>query len=228
MASFLAMPFLLADGPVGSIPFPALRGKQITTPYCIDLGEDPVFDLTGLAKEDFRRKGYTLTRRFPSVFHYKAGGATSEQTYPIGIWRITSPTLSPAVVAILKSENVDVATVPVYYLKAILAHPLFNWFTHPYFMTEMLTVGEPLPTVTVVVKSGVFEGKNLMAVENQMGMDHLVPQTLTFHDACKLSGNVAKIEMVDPSQPASGCFVSVCGSKAIVVYVDFTPPPSSS
>jgi hypothetical protein len=121
----------------------------------------------------------------------------------------------------LRSEGVDIATVPIYYLKARLEYPLFNWLTQTYFMREI-----PLFRwfFTVVVKSGLFEGKNLKIVKNQMGVDALVPRTLNYYMTEKPSGNAPKLKLIDPSQPASGCFVSVCADKAIAIYADFLPP----
>ncbi|MDR1665536.1 MAG: hypothetical protein LBR62_00610 [Puniceicoccales bacterium] len=221
VVSLLAGPLFSADGPVGSLTFPMLCGNHICDNYGVMRDKDPIFDRTGLAESDFRQRN-DIAGKLPILFHYRAGGTDSARTFLKEIFRITSP-LSPAIAAVLGSEGVNPTTVPVYYLKTTLIYPLFNWFTQPCFMTEMPTVGTPLPTIIINVKSGIFEGRNLMAVENQMGINTLVLQTLSFHDGKYLSGNVANVSLIDPSQPASGCFVSICDGRAIVVYVDFVP-----
>jgi hypothetical protein len=198
-----------------------LCGKKIYDCYeggSAKSDRDPIFDVTKLAETDLKCR--ILTGSFPLFFHYREGGTSSVRTFPKEIFRITSP-LSSTIAAVLGSEGVDVPAVPIYYVKVTLVYPLFNWFTHPYFMTAMPTVGTPLPTVIVNVKSGIFEGRNLRAVDNQVGINTLVLQSLSFHDGRFLSGNVANVSLIDPSQPASGCFVSICDGRAIVVYVDF-------
>ena len=59
------------------------------------------------------------------------------------------------------------------------------------------------------VSTGMFEAHNLTPVNDEVGVNNIVAQTMSFHNKEYLSGNVARFQIVDSNKLADAWFISV-------------------
>ncbi|MDR0647446.1 MAG: hypothetical protein LBF43_03360 [Puniceicoccales bacterium] len=154
------------------------------------------------ALEDMRIQ--TGTYPFPLIFHYRQGGDDSKKSeFRIKDTSLTFDNLPSNIQGILQSRNIPVADIQIFEAFAKLEEVDCNYFTHAWAMDIMIE------NRLAVVESGIFEAFNLQAVNGEIGINGLVPQTMSFHDKIYLSGNSARFHVNDVNQLVGGWFVSV-------------------
>ncbi|MDR1254650.1 MAG: hypothetical protein LBJ78_01305 [Puniceicoccales bacterium] len=152
--------------------------------------------------EDMRVQTYTYP--CPLIFHYRQGGDDSKKSeFRIKDITLTFDNLPANIQGLLQSRNIPVADVQVFEAYAKLEQADCNYFTHPWAMDVMTD------NRLAVVESGIWGSFNLQAINGEIGIDGLVPQTMSFHDKTYLSGNSARFNVNDVNQLAGGWFVSV-------------------
>ncbi|MDR2396675.1 MAG: hypothetical protein LBD69_02390 [Puniceicoccales bacterium] len=194
--------------------------------FCNFLG----FKVGRYAPKDMRAQTYTYP--FPLIFHYRQGGDTSERSdFRIKNVALTFDGLPINIQTLLQSKGISVEDVQVFEAYAKLKEAECNYFTHTWAMDVMID------NRLVVVESGIFEAFNLQAVNREIGINVLIPQTMSFHDKIYLSGNAARFHINDVSALAGGWFVSVYdptqsngnaeGQRLRAIVVKWTIIPSS-
>ncbi|MDR2768997.1 MAG: hypothetical protein LBB19_00340 [Puniceicoccales bacterium] len=155
--------------------------------------------------EDMRVQTYTYP--FPLIFYYKQGGDTSERSdFRIRDVVLTFNNLPDNIQTLLQSKNIPVEDIQVFEAYAKLKQAECNYFTHTWAMDVMTN------NRSAVVDSGIFGAFNLEAVNGEIGIGSLVPQTMSFHDKTYLSGQggkSARFKVKDVNQLSGGWFVSV-------------------
>lgn len=186
------------------------------------------YNLNHYSGNDFRYPSWTSP--FPIIFHYNQGGTSSNQSYEV---RITDEELSIDILPEnIKQKLAEVTNVEVYKAYCKLEQAECNYFTHAWSMDRMI---EDRKTY---IESGIYEPKNLEAVDGEIGINSLIEQEMSFHNAVYLSGNSARFKINDMNKIAEGWFVAYynpnknanCGNsainqkkKAIVVHWTFIP-----
>ncbi|MDR0755876.1 MAG: hypothetical protein LBE99_03115 [Puniceicoccales bacterium] len=182
------------------------------------------------AFEDMRVQTYTYP--FPLIFHYRQGGDDSKKSeFRIKDTALTFDNLPVNIQELLEGRNIPVTDIQVFEAYAKLEEVNCNYFTHAWAMDIMIE------NRLAVVESGIFEAFNLQAVNGEIGMGGLVPQTMSFHDKTYLSGNSARFHVDDINALAGGWFVSVYatnqsngnmdGQRLRAIVVKWTIIPSS-
>lgn len=178
-------------------------------------------------ENDFRIR--TGLSPFPIIFHYNTGSETSFYSdIRITEKEITFTEIPEAIKIALK----DIEDIEIYEAYCQLKQTDCNYFTHTWSMDRMIE------NRCTNIASGIYESENLEAVNGEIGINNLVPQTMSFHDKIYLSGNSARFKISNFNQIAQGWFVSYydssknaqCGNnpinqkrKAIVIYWTFIP-----
>jgi hypothetical protein len=154
------------------------------------------------APEDMRTQTYTYP--FPLIFHYRQGRDDSKKSeFRIKDAVSTFNDLPADIQTLLQNRNIPVQDIQVFEAYAKLEQAECNYFAHAWAMDVMID------NRSAVVESGIFKSFNLQAINGEIGIHVLVPQTMSFHDQTYLSGNSARFKVNDVHQLAGGWFVSV-------------------
>ena len=150
--------------------------------------------------QDFRVRHYA--QPFPLIVHYNNGGADStSDDFQINAQPPTEAAIPQSVRNFVQQQNLQNVQYFEAYCKSTQVY--CNYFTHTWSMDKMIA------NRVTSVSTGMFEAHNLAPINGQIGVNALVAQNMSYHDSVYLSGNVARFQILNPTQLADAWFISV-------------------
>jgi len=139
------------------------------------------------------------------IFHYLKGD-TNSIAPDYRILKTDTPQvplngLPERITGVLQSQGIQDVQYFEAYCKAEKSS--CNYFTHTWSMDKMVE------NRRTIVSSGMYNPTNLTPNQDQIGMNDLVQQTMSFHDGEYLSGNAARFSINDMNQVADAWFLSI-------------------
>ena len=151
-------------------------------------------------QEDFRVRHYA--QPFPIIFHYNEGGLNSTlDVFQINAQQPAEAAIPQGVRNFIQQNRLQNVQYFEAYCKVTQAD--CNYFTHTWSMDKMIA------NRVTNVSTGMFEAHNLAPINEQIGVNTLVAQNMSYHNRDYLSGNVARFQILNPTQLADAWFISV-------------------
>ena len=159
------------------------------------------FNIYGNYNEKDYRARYCVPP-FPIIFHYNKGGADStSEFFLINAQQPTGDEIPQSVSNFITQNTLQNVQYFEAYCESTQAD--CNYFTHTWSMDKMIA------NRVTNVSTGMFEAHNLAPINEQIGVNTLVAQNMSYHNSVYLSGNVARFQILNPTQLADAWFISV-------------------
>ena len=139
---------------------------------------------------------------FPIIFHYNKGSTSSTwDEIRINAQTPAAEIIPQNVINFIQQNHLQNVQYFEAYCKSTQVN--CNYFTHTWSMDKMIA------NRLTNVSTGMFEANNLAPINNEVGINTLVAQNMSYHDSVYLSGNVARFKIVNSAQLADAWFISV-------------------